>query len=111
MPTKIESVFGATDAASVAFLHWQTAETGSIESVKVDSEDRRIAASLELPGTGDADAIARQLSYDAPAKSFKASSKLVEMPLSHRAAYPGRSEQSKGKPAVKAGFLIRREVV
>jgi hypothetical protein len=77
-------VFGASDLAPVAFLHRQAAEAGLVEPVKVDSEDRRITTALKLPGTGDADAITRQLSYRAPAKSFKASSKFVKMPLSHR---------------------------
>jgi hypothetical protein len=72
-------VLGAAHAASIAFLHWQTAEASAIEPVEVDGEDRRIAAALELPGTGDANAIARQLSYDAPAKSFKVSSEFVKI--------------------------------
>ena len=40
-------MLGATHAATVAFLHWQAAEASAIEPIKVDSEDRRIAATLE----------------------------------------------------------------
>ena len=68
--------------------------SGTRSFLKVDSKDRRIAAALELPGTGDANVITRQLGYDAPAKSFKMSSKFVEMPLSHRAPSQGKSHDN-----------------
>src|SRR5262245_97097 len=90
-------MIGATDAARVALLHWQTVEAGAIKSVKVDSEDRRIVSPQQLPGAGDTNIITRQFSDHTPAKSFKASSEFVEMPLSHRAAYPDDQSNPKGR--------------